>query len=89
MALGYQTSEPTSRRELFDELEHPALKPLPEVPYELAERKNVTVNNDCHIEFDRHYYSVPYTLASLKLQVRATRDVVEVTLGWRQAPIHL
>ena len=62
--------EPTSRRELFEELERPALKPLPAKRYELAEWKKVTVNIDYHVEFDRHYYSVPYTLVRQKLEVQ-------------------
>ena len=80
--------EPTSRAELFEELERPALKPLPEVPYELAEWKKVTVNIDYHVEFDRHYYSVPYTLARQKLEVRATSDVVEAYKGARRVASH-
>ena len=57
--------EPTSRRELFEELERPALKALPAQRYELAEWKKVTVNIDYHVEYSdssgHHYYSVPYT----------------------------
>jgi hypothetical protein len=41
--------EPTSRRELFEELERPALQPLPAKRYELAEWKKVTVNIDYHL----------------------------------------
>jgi transposase len=54
--------EPSSRRDLFEELERPALKPLPERRYELAEWKKVTANIDYHVEYGRRYYSVPYTL---------------------------
>jgi transposase len=41
--------EPTSRKELFEELERLALKPLPERPYELADWKKVTANIDYHV----------------------------------------
>ena len=47
--------EPTSRRELFEELERPALKPLPAQRYELAEWKKVTVNIDYHVEYQRQF----------------------------------
>jgi transposase len=69
--------EPTSRRELFEELERPALKPLPGQPYELAEWKKVTVNIDYHVDYDHRYYSVPYQLVHQKLELRATTKTVE------------
>jgi transposase len=79
--------EPTSRQELFEELERPALRPLPAKRYELAEWKKVTVNID-YVEFDRRYYSVPYTLVRQKLEVRATTTVVEVYKGGRRVASH-
>lgn len=51
-----------SRRELFETLDRPALKPLPPTRYEYAEWKKAKVNIDYHIEFDHHFYSVPHTL---------------------------
>lgn len=80
--------EPTSRAELFAELERPALKPLPAQPYELAEWKKVTVNIDYHVEYDRHFYSVPYALVRQKLEVRATASIVEVYKGARRVASH-
>lgn len=80
--------EPTSRQELFEELERPALKPLPTTRYELSEWKKVTVNIDYHIQFDRHYYSVPYILVRQKLEVRATASVVEVYKGAKRVASH-
>ena len=80
--------QPTSRRELFEELERPALKPLPAKRYELAEWKKVTVNIDYHVELDKHYYSVPYTLVRQKLELRATKETVEVYKGGRRVASH-
>ncbi|HET9061110.1 MAG TPA: hypothetical protein VFN61_14420 [Acidimicrobiales bacterium] len=80
--------EPTSRKELFEELELPALRALPASAYELAEWKKVTANIDYHVEYDRHYYSVPYTLARQKLEVRASADVIEVYKGSRRVASH-
>ena len=45
-----------SRRQLYETLDRPALKPLPARPYEYAEWKQVSVNIDYHINFDDHYY---------------------------------
>lgn len=67
-----------SRRELFETLDQPALKPLPEQPYEFAIWKQVRVNIDYHVEFERHYYSVPHTLVHKEVYVRATQKTVEV-----------
>ncbi len=47
-----------SRRELFEELDRPVLKPLPEQPYEFATWKKARVNIDYHIEFEKHYTDV-------------------------------
>jgi transposase len=79
---------PTSRRELFEELERPALKPLPATRYELAEWKKVTVNIDYHVEYDHRYYSVPYILVRQKLEVRATLGVVEAYKAGRRVASH-
>ena len=51
-----------SRRSLFEELDRPALHPLPEEPYEFATWKKARVHIDYHVEFARHFYSVPYQL---------------------------
>jgi transposase len=74
-----------SRRELFETLEKPALKPLPKTRYEMAEWKTCTVNIDYHVEYDRNFYSVPYQLVGAKVEVRATRRVVEIVKGTRVA----
>jgi transposase len=80
--------EPTSRAELFAEVEAPALKPLPATRYELASWKKVTANIDYHVEFDHRYYSVPYTLARKRLELRATATTVEVFDAHRRVASH-
>jgi len=67
-----------SRRSLYERLERPALKPLPAMRYEYADRKQVKVNIDYHVCFDDHFYSVPYTLVGETLWCRATRGTVEL-----------
>lgn len=68
----------TSRAELFASLDQPALKPLPVQPYELAWWKKARVHLDYHVEFDKHYYSVPYRLIGQEVDVRATEKTVEI-----------
>ena len=69
---------PGCRQSVFDELDRPALKPLPLTRYEFAEWKVATVGIDYHVEVDRHYYSVPYRYARQKVEVRFTATAVEV-----------
>jgi len=67
-----------SRRELFEEIDKPALKPLPAEPYEYALIKHAGVGIDYHVQFDDHFYSVPFTLLKQAVLVRATEGVVEI-----------
>jgi transposase len=69
---------PGSRHSLFESLDRPALRPLPETPYEYAEWKLVRVNIDYHVEIDGHYYSVPYALVKHQLDARLTTHSVEL-----------
>jgi transposase len=68
----------TTRREMFEKIDKPALKPLPVAKYEYAEWKKARVNIDYHIEFDRHYYSVPYQLRKEEVDVRYTDSTIEI-----------
>jgi transposase len=75
-----------SRRELFERLDRPALRPLPDSPYEYAEWKRVTLSIDYHAEFEGHYYSAPHQLRGEELWLRATTTTVEIfRLGRREA----
>jgi len=67
-----------SRREEFEEIDQPNLRPLPVRRYEYAERKTAKVNLDYHIEFEKHFYSVPYTLIHQKVEIRVTERMVEI-----------
>ncbi|MBS0576443.1 MAG: IS21 family transposase [Proteobacteria bacterium] len=68
-----------SRDELFEELDRPAMRPLPTQPYEYADWKiGVNVPQDYHVVWEGNYYSVPYTLVTKKVNVRVTARVVEV-----------
>jgi transposase len=78
-----------SRRQLYERLDRPALKPLPAQPYEYAEWKQVGVNIDYHISFDDHYYSVPYTLVGETLWCRATHHVVELFYKAKRITSHV
>ena len=67
-----------SRLEIFETLDKPALAPLPEKPYEFALWKRARVHIDYHVCFEKHYYSVPYTLIGKQVDTRATENTVEI-----------
>jgi transposase len=67
-----------SRRELFERLDRPALRPLPVERFVYADWKAARVNIDYHVELDGHYYSVPHALVREKVELRITASTVEV-----------
>ena len=77
-----------SRREMFEELDKPVIRPLPERRFEIAEWKRVKVGIDYHVVFNKHYYSVPYTLVKKEVDIRATEHVVEVFYRTRRVSSH-
>ena len=70
-----------SRRELYETLDRPALRPLPRTRYEVAVFHKAKVNIDYHVEYEKVFYSVPHALIGRTLEVRATRTVVDVLEG--------
>lgn len=78
-----------SRRELFEMLDRPALKPLPAIPYEFAEWKKVRLGIDYHIRYDDHFYSAPYQLYHQDLWCRSTIRSVELFFKGNRVASHL
>ena len=79
----------TSRRALFDEIERPALKPLPVEPYIYAEWKERKVAFDYHVEVEHHYYSVPHTLLRERVWVRIAAHSIEVFHRGNRVAAHM
>jgi len=77
-----------SRRELWERLDRPALKPLPDTRYEIAQWKLCRVNIDYHIEVAPHPYSVPYQLVGAEVEARYTASVVEIYYKGRRLDSH-
>lgn len=78
-----------SRRELFEEIERAALKPLPATPFEYAEWKTAKVHIDYHVAVDRNFYSVPHGLIGRKVDVRLTQRVVEIFHDHKRVASHV
>ena len=67
-----------SRSFVYLKEELPCLRPLPEFPYEFAEWKKAIVNYNYHISFEKNFYSVPYRFLREKVDVRASRKMIEI-----------
>src|SRR4029453_10863666 len=78
-----------SRRELFERLDQPALRPLPAEPFIYGEWKVARVNVDYHVEIQRHYYSVPYALLHEVMDTRVSATTVEIFHRGQRIAAHL
>jgi len=67
-----------SRWELFETLDRPNARKLPDHPYEYAEWLRPRVHIDYCVEIKEHYYSVPYRLIHERLDARVTAHIVEI-----------
>lgn len=79
----------TSRRALFEEIDKPALKPLPPQRYQFCEWKKAKVHIDYHFVFDNHYYSVPYQYCRHAVEIRATSKTVECYYKRQRIAVHI
>ncbi len=78
-----------SRRELFERLDRPALRPLPAEPFVYGEWKVARVNIDYHVEVHGHYYSVPHALVHEAVDARVTATTVELFHRGQRVAAHV
>jgi transposase len=78
-----------SRAALLQELDRPALQPLPATPYAYAEWQRARVAPDYHIEVDAHFYSVPSRLIREIVEARITADTVEIFHKGKRVASHV
>jgi transposase len=79
----------TTRAELLERLDRPALKPLPAEPFIFGEWKEARVNIDYHVEIERHYYSVPYRLTRELVEARIRSATIEIFHNSRRVATHV
>lgn len=79
-----------SRRTEFEENEREFLRPLPSAPFEIGRwvygRK---VQPNCHISFERNWYSVPFCYQGCTADVKATSSDVMIHIAGRVVKRHL
>lgn len=78
----------TSRQALFDELDKPALQPLPITPFEYGDWKKAKINIDYHFAYDDHHYSVPYQHCGRHVMLRASANTIECFLENERIAVH-
>jgi len=69
------------RREAFERLDQPVLRPLPPSRMPIVRFKRARVNIDYHVELDGHYYSVPHRLVRTEVELRLSSTTVEAFAG--------
>jgi len=79
----------TTRARLFDELDRPALRPLPTEQFTLSEIKRVRVNIDNHVDVYGHYYSAPYQLVRQELEAFISNSTIELVHKGRRIATHV
>lgn len=77
-----------SRRDLFEQMERAALRPLPATRFEYADWLKARVNIDYHVAVDGHLYSVPFRLVHEEVEVRLAADMVEILHGRSRVAAH-
>ncbi|SDH05090.1 IS21 family transposase [Propionivibrio dicarboxylicus] len=79
---------PGCRRDAYESLDRPALRPLPATPFQYAHWKKARANIDYHVEVDGHYYSVPHALVRQEIEVRLTPNSVECFFKGKRVAAH-
>lgn len=69
---------PGSRKKAFDEEEKSYLHPLRQTRFKLSEWRNAKVQSNYHVQIERMYYSVPYEYIQYTVDVRLSKDLIEV-----------
>jgi transposase len=80
---------PGNRRQWFEQLDRPALKPLPKQAYQFVDIKTAKVAIDYHIPYDRHLYSVPHHCVGEAVEVHAGEHLLEVYFHHQRIASHV
>jgi len=73
---------------LFAETEKLMLQPLPDVPPQLAQWVQVKLHGNCHVQFEKSYYSAPFRLVRRQLWLKATDNTVKLYHDLNLVAVH-
>lgn len=80
---------PYSRYEVFHKEERQSLRPLPEMPFEIAHwiyKRKVSLNS--HISYRKNYYSCPYMYIGREADLRVTDTTLEIYVDHKRVSTH-
>jgi transposase len=80
---------PGCRRSLFEQLDRPALSPLPATRFVYGDWARARVGIDYHVEVDAHAYSVPHAFVRKVVDIRISPTTVEIFSGTRRIASHV
>ena len=69
---------PGNRQQWFEQLDKPALTPLPKHAYQYTDIKIVRVSIDYHLVYDHHFYSVPHHCVGEAVELHAGDKLIEI-----------
>ena len=69
-------------------VERPLLKALPAIAPDLGTWTTLAVHRDCHVQFERILYSVPFALVGKRVWLRATDTAVAIYQDYRLVATH-
>lgn len=73
---------------VFVEAERHLLRPLPDVAPELATWAKVKLHGNCHVQFEKAFYSAPFELVRKELWLKATETTVKIFHDLELVAIH-
>ena len=79
-----------SLRLQFEEVERPALAPLPVLLYESRKQHQATVMKNGHVSLgpDKHYHSMPYRFIGRKIKLLYSGSSVEAYYHYERTALH-
>ncbi len=80
---------PGCRKSAYEEEEKAFMQPLPATPYELAAWMTAKIPSDYCISDGRNRYSVPFDLIGEEVDIRLTKDTVEVFFHGNRVASHV
>ena len=76
------------RRSAFEQIDKPALNPLPRTKYELSHHASAKVGFNYHVCYEGFFYSVPYENRGKECSIRATATAIEVFVKGERVCAH-
>lgn len=78
----------TAPLEAFNKTEQLLLSPIPEKTPEIATWAKVKLHGNCHLQYQKSYYSAPYRYVNQELWIRATVCTLQVYAGHEMIAVH-